>query len=171
MFKKLLITGLSFLSFAFAAVDINTADKNVLMTLSDIGEVKAQAIIDYREANGPFKSVEELKNVKGIGKATIEKLRSDVTINSGETVSEEEKSDKTAVEKSTKKKSKKSSDEASDESSKEEKSSEDEAEKPSKIEKLKEKAEKKVKKAKEDAEESLEKIEDKAKEKLSGLEK
>lgn len=56
-------------------ININTADKATLMTLSGIGEVYAQAIIDYRTQNGSFKSNEDIKNVSGIGDATYEKLK------------------------------------------------------------------------------------------------
>ncbi|MDO4742492.1 MAG: helix-hairpin-helix domain-containing protein [bacterium] len=56
-------------------ININTADKQQLMTIKGIGEVKAEAIISYRESVGKFKSVEELLQVRGIGKATLEKIR------------------------------------------------------------------------------------------------
>lgn len=61
-------------------VNINTADTAQLTTLSGIGQKKAEAIIAYREENGPFKSVEELKEVSGIGEKTVEKLRPSITI-------------------------------------------------------------------------------------------
>lgn len=61
-------------------VNINTADLNQLQTLNGIGEVKAQAIIDYREAHGAFRSVDELTNVKGIGDKTLEKNRDRITV-------------------------------------------------------------------------------------------
>lgn len=61
-------------------ININTADSGVLMTLSGIGEAKANAIISYRQANGGFHSVEELKQVDGIGDATFEKLKAYITI-------------------------------------------------------------------------------------------
>ncbi|HHW46675.1 MAG TPA: ComEA family DNA-binding protein [Clostridiales bacterium] len=62
-------------------ININSATKDQLMALPGIGEVKAQAIIDYRELNGPFMSVDELINVKGIGPATLEKIKDLVVIN------------------------------------------------------------------------------------------
>ena len=65
---------------AFAAVNINTATKDELVALSGIGPAKAQAILDYRKANGPFKSVDDLKNVKGIGAKRLEKLRADISV-------------------------------------------------------------------------------------------
>ncbi len=57
------------------ALDINTADAQQLTQLNNIGLKKAQQIIEYRNIHGKFTSIDELKNVKGIGKATIEKNR------------------------------------------------------------------------------------------------
>ncbi|MBL7119888.1 MAG: ComEA family DNA-binding protein [Dehalococcoidia bacterium] len=61
-------------------VNINTASTEELQTLYGIGPVKAQAIIDYRNANGFFHSVDELINVSGIGPKTLEKIRDQVTV-------------------------------------------------------------------------------------------
>ena len=61
-------------------ININTADTRVLIKLSGIGEVKAAAIVAYREEHGAFSSVEELLNVKGIGEKTLEKIRGYVTV-------------------------------------------------------------------------------------------
>ncbi|MFO7154312.1 MAG: helix-hairpin-helix domain-containing protein [Caldicoprobacter oshimai] len=62
-------------------VNINTADEATLDTLPGIGPSKAKRIIEYREQNGPFKSVEEIKNVSGIGDKTFEQLKDLITVN------------------------------------------------------------------------------------------
>ena|SRR3989338_7843139 len=48
-------------------VNINIADVKTLMTIKGVGQKRAQAIIDYRTQNGPFKSVDDLAKVKGVG--------------------------------------------------------------------------------------------------------
>jgi competence protein ComEA len=65
---------------AFATVNLNTASKDELVALPGIGPAKAQAIIDYRKTHGAFKSVEELKDVKGIGAKRYEKLKGEITV-------------------------------------------------------------------------------------------
>jgi len=72
----------SFSSLLYAAqVNINTADANTLSTeLSGIGQSKAEAIVAYREQHGPYKQLEDLTNVKGIGIATIEKNKTKITL-------------------------------------------------------------------------------------------
>ncbi len=65
---------------AFAVVNINTATKEELIALNGIGPSNAQAILDYRKANGPFKSVDELRNIKGFGAKRLEKLRPELAV-------------------------------------------------------------------------------------------
>jgi len=61
-------------------ININTASAEELQTLYGIGPVKAQAIIDYRNENGFFHSIEEIINVSGIGPKTLEKIRDEITV-------------------------------------------------------------------------------------------
>ena len=61
-------------------VNLNTATSSDLETLPNIGPAKALAIIQYREKNGPFQSIEDLKNVDGIGEKTYEKLKENIKI-------------------------------------------------------------------------------------------
>ena len=61
-------------------VSINTATKEELMTLPGIGESKAKDIISYREKNGPFKTIEDLKKVSGIGDSIFAKIKENITI-------------------------------------------------------------------------------------------
>ena len=81
----MLLAGLLFSGWALAAININTATLQELEALNGIGPVKAQAIIDYRKANGPFKSVDQLKDVKGIGDATFDKIKADVSVSGATT--------------------------------------------------------------------------------------
>lgn len=61
-------------------ININKATVDELMTIPGIGQVKAQSIVDYRNENGKFNSVDELTNITGIGVKTLEKLRDKVDI-------------------------------------------------------------------------------------------
>ncbi len=68
-------------AFAADKVNINTADAAAIdEVLLNVGPSKAQAIVDYRKANGAFKSAEELAMVKGIGLKTVEKNRDRIEI-------------------------------------------------------------------------------------------
>ncbi len=83
---KGMLLGLSLLlgsSGAFAAVDINTADADTLVEgLKGVGPAKAEAIIKYREKHGPFESVDDIVNVKGIGQKLLDDNRQDMTVGS-----------------------------------------------------------------------------------------
>lgn len=62
------------------AVDLNSADLSALTTLPGIGESKAQAILDYRAEHGPFRYVEDITKVSGIGRSTFENLKDYITV-------------------------------------------------------------------------------------------
>ncbi len=81
--KKLLLVLISSLAFslsAWAAVDLNTATQAQLETVKGIGPVKAKAIVDYRNKNGNFKSVDDLDKVPGFGKKTVDTVKKDITV-------------------------------------------------------------------------------------------
>lgn len=69
-----LFSFLSGVAIASDKVNINTADEMELQSLNGIGTSTAKAIIEYREINGPYKVINELVNVKGVGLKKVEKL-------------------------------------------------------------------------------------------------
>lgn len=87
LFKSILVALSLFASgfaFAGAPVNVNTADAATLAdSLDGVGEAKAKAIVDYRTKNGPFKSADDLTNVKGIGAATVQKNRDFIKLADG----------------------------------------------------------------------------------------
>jgi competence protein ComEA len=80
MFRKVLVTAAMLAAFghAYAVVDINTANEDALLSIRGIGPAKAKAILDERNAHGPFKDAADLgKRVKGMGGHTIERLQAE----------------------------------------------------------------------------------------------
>ncbi|WP_352417649.1 helix-hairpin-helix domain-containing protein [Clostridium tertium] len=61
-------------------ININTASLEELQKINGVGEVKAKSIINYREKNGGFKSIDEMKNIEGIGDKTFEKMKDQITV-------------------------------------------------------------------------------------------
>lgn len=85
-----LLIGLALVAFnALAAVNVNTATQEQLETLNGIGPAKAKAIIEYRNKNGSFKTVEELDKVPGIGQGVLGKIKAEVSISGVTTVKAE----------------------------------------------------------------------------------
>lgn len=69
------LLAMSSLSFA-GPVNVNTADaKTIAKELHGVGAAKAEMIVAYREANGPFTNADQLRQIKGIGKKTVERNR------------------------------------------------------------------------------------------------
>ena len=80
----MLIVGFSGVGFAGdGKVDLNASTAKELQQLPGIGKGLAKRIVDYRTTNGPFKSVEELMQVRGIGKKTFAKMKERITVGSG----------------------------------------------------------------------------------------
>lgn len=80
-FFLIFLLALALPTLAAAQVDINSADaKTLAETLNGVGLVKAEAIVAYRATNGPFRTVEELAKVKGIGAKTIAANRNAIVI-------------------------------------------------------------------------------------------
>ena len=83
--KKALLVVLAAISLSlgsisvFAATDLNTATLAELQKVNGIGPKKAEAIVEYRKKT-PFKSVDELDKVPGFGKATLDKVKADLTV-------------------------------------------------------------------------------------------
>ena len=65
----------SVVTVAEEKIDLNSATAEEIATLNNIGLKKAEKIVEYRQSNGQFESIDDLKNVKGIGSVTIEKNR------------------------------------------------------------------------------------------------
>ncbi len=72
---KQLVVMLLLMGTLMATMNVNKASKEELMSISGIGEKKAEAIIKHRKKHGKFKSIDDLKNVKGIGDALIANIK------------------------------------------------------------------------------------------------
>jgi competence protein ComEA len=81
----LLVAGPSFAAEEQHKVNLNSAGAQELTSLRGIGQKTAAAIVEYRESHGPFKSIDDLVEVKGIGEKLLASLRDHVTV--GETAS------------------------------------------------------------------------------------
>jgi len=66
-------------------INLNTATKKELQALPGIGPTIAERIVKYRKSHGPFKSVDDLLNIKGVGQGKLEKIKPFVTVGSKET--------------------------------------------------------------------------------------
>lgn len=75
-----LLMGLMLSASALASVDLNTATQSELETVKGIGPAKAKSIVEYRQKNGPFKNVEALASVKGFGKASVAKFKTELVV-------------------------------------------------------------------------------------------
>lgn len=103
MNKILLVVAMlfAFMHAAYAVVNINTASKEELEAVKGIGPVKAQAIIDYRQKNGQFVSVDDLTNVSGFGDKSVQNIRAEISTG-GAGVSKKPEVKKTEVKKAEK---------------------------------------------------------------------
>lgn len=67
-------------SYSVSKINLNSASSTQLQQLSGVGAKKAEAIIEFRNKNGPFKTIEEIQKVKGIGLALFEKNKTKLAI-------------------------------------------------------------------------------------------
>ncbi len=79
-------------AFADMMINVNTATIEQLSTLKGVGQVRAEAIVAYRETYGPFQSIDQLKNVKGIGDKIIEDNRPRLRLHDSEAATQGQKS-------------------------------------------------------------------------------
>jgi len=112
MFKKIAVLAFALAlalpasTFAATPVNVNTADAVTLAkSLDGIGPTKAQAIVAWRDVHGPFKSVDDLAQVKGFGPATLERNRAAVLLTGGPAVGAAKVDSKPASSKSSSSKS------------------------------------------------------------------
>ena len=85
MLRRFVLAALALACAAFAlpsqsSVNLNTASRDELVTVPGIGPAKAQAIVEHRKSHGPFKSVDDLKQVKGFRDKLVERLRPELTV-------------------------------------------------------------------------------------------
>lgn len=126
--KRLLLVLIIFFAFsgmALAAVNLNSASLTELQAVNGIGPKKAEAIVEYRKKNGPFKTVDDLKKVSGFGDKSLEKMRSELTVDGAAPTKAEKKAeakkDKQEAQKGDKKDEKKAKKEAKQEAKKDKK--------------------------------------------------